>query len=387
MIDRVDRPDLRYPGFVPRRQVDAGWQADPFAALRQGDILLHHPFDSFDTVVDFIARAAADPAVVAIKQTIYRTSNDSALMEALITAARHGKEVTVVVELKARFDEEANINWAERLEAVGAQVVYGVVGLKTHAKMVLVIRREGKRLMYYAHLGTGNYHPVTTRLYTDFGFLTANPELCTEVSEVFLHLTSMVALKPLRQLWIAPFTFHKRLLAAIARETRLAKDGKAGRIIAKMNALLDESVIKALYAASRAGVKVDLIVRGACALRPGVAGLSENIRVRSIIGRFLEHSRIYYFRNDGENDVWLASADWMGRNLFGRIEVAFPVQQPKLKKRVIDEGLKPYLADRINAWALTPEGDYRRLKPGRGKRISAQEQLLAAVSDGPSKKR
>jgi polyphosphate kinase len=387
MIDRIDRPDLRYPGFVPRRQGGAGWPTDPFTALRNGDVLLHHPFDSFQTVIDFIARAAIDPAVVAIKQTIYRTSNDSALMEALILAAQHGKEVTVVVELKARFDEEANINWAERLEAVGAQVVYGVVGLKTHAKMALVVRREGAALSYYAHLGTGNYHPVTTRQYTDFGLLSANAELCLDVSELFLHLTSMVKLKPMHLLWVAPFTLHKRLLAAITRETQLAKDGKSARIIAKMNALLDESVIKALYAASQAGVKVELIIRGACALRPGVAGLSENIKVRSIVGRFLEHSRIYYFRNDGEQDVWLASADWMGRNLFGRVEAAFPVLDRKLKKRVIDEGLKPYLADNVNAWVLTPDGEYRRLKASRGKRSCAQEVLLAALSErGPEKR-
>lgn len=381
MIDQIDRPDLRYPGFVPRRQGGAAWQADPFAVLRNGDVLLHHPFDSFQTVIDFIARAADDPAVVAIKQTIYRTSSDSALMEALILAAQRGKEVTVVVELKARFDEEANINWAERLEAVGAHVVYGVVGLKTHAKMALVVRREGAALAHYVHLGTGNYHPVTTRLYTDFGLLSANVELCLEVSELFLHLTSMVKLKPLRLLWVAPFTLHKRVLAAIGREAQLAKDGKSGHIIAKMNALLDESVIKALYAAAQAGVKVDLIVRGACALRPGVPGLSENIRVRSIVGRFLEHSRIYYFRNGGEQDVWLASADWMGRNLFGRIEAAFPVLDRKLKRRVIEEGLKPYFADNVNAWALTADGSYKRLKASRGRRYCAQEQLLAALAD------
>ena len=245
---------------------------------------------------------------------------------------------------------------------------------------------QAARLAYYAHLGTGNYHPVTTRLYTDFGLLTANADLCLEVSELFLHLTSMVKLKPLRLLWVAPFTLHKRLLAAIARETELAKEGKSARIIAKMNALLDASTIKALYAASLAGVKVDLIVRGACALRPGVLGMSENIKVRSIVGRFLEHSRIYYFRNDGEQDVWLSSADWMGRNLFGRIEVAFPVLDQKLKKRVIDEGLKPYLADNVNAWVLSADGEYRRLTSSRGKRSCAQEALLTAVIDQSPKK-
>jgi polyphosphate kinase len=293
----------------------------------------------------------------------------------------------VVVELMARFDEEANINWAERLEQAGAQVVYGVFGLKTHAKLALLLRREpdtsGRaQLQRYAHLGTGNYHPRTARLYTDFGLLTANPEICADVEEVFLHITSLAKANKLKRLWLAPFTMHRHLLDAIRRETRHAKEGKRARITAKMNALLEEAVIKALYAASQAGVKIDLIVRGACALRPGVKGVSDNIRVRSVVGRFLEHSRIWLFDNDGAEDVYLASADWMGRNLFRRIEVAFPVLDPELKARVIDEGLKPYLADGQDAWELAADGGYARSKgKGRNAPGSAQLELLERMAD------
>jgi polyphosphate kinase len=338
-------------------------------------------------VVEFIRKAADDPEVIAIKQTVYRTGVNSVLMEALVDAARRGKEVTVVVELMARFDEEANINWAERLEQVGAQVVYGVFGLKTHAKLALLLRREkdatGKtRLQRYAHLGTGNYHPRTARLYTDFGLLTANAEICADVDEVFLHITSLAKANKLKRLWLAPFTMHRHLLDAIRRETRHAKEGKRARIAAKINALLEEAVIKALYAASQAGVKIDLIVRGACALRPGVKGVSDNIRVRSVVGRFLEHSRIWLFDNDGAEEVYLASADWMGRNLFRRIEVAFPVLDPELKARVIDEGLKPYLADGQDAWELAADGSYARSKgKGRNAPGSAQLELLERMAD------
>jgi len=303
-------------------------------------------------------------------------------MEALIEAARRGKEVTVVVELMARFDEEANINWAERLERAGAQVVYGVFGLKTHAKLALVIRRErvgkGKlRLVPYAHLGTGNYHPRTTGLYTDFGLLTADPAICSDVNEVFLHITSLARAGRMKRLMLAPFTMHRRVMELVRREIRNARDGKPARIIAKMNALVEEGVIRALYAASQAGVQIDLIVRGSCSLRPGVPGVSENIRVRSILGRFLEHHRVWYFENDGAPDVWLSSADWMGRNLFRRVEVAFPVRDPVLRKRVIDEGLKTYLADNRDAWQLDAEGKWARVKARRGgKRRSAQRELL-----------
>ncbi len=387
LIDQVDLDELKYQAFVPGLPDRLRDQQDVFAAIRQHDILLHHPYQSFEPVVDFIRKAVDDADVVLIKQTVYRTGVNSVLMEALVEAARRGKEVTVVVELMARFDEEANINWAERLEQAGAQVVYGVFGLKTHAKLALLLRREkdaaGRaQLQRYAHLGTGNYHPRTARLYTDFGLLTANPEICADVDEVFLHITSLAKANKLKRLWLAPFTMHRHLLEAIRSETRHAKEGKRARIVAKMNALLEEAVVKALYAASQAGVTVELIVRGACALRPGVKGVSDNIRVRSVVGRFLEHNRIWLFDNDGAEDVYLSSADWMGRNLFRRIEVAFPVLDPALKARVIDEGLKPYLADSQDAWELAADGSYERTKAkGRTSPGSAQLELLERMAD------
>jgi len=388
LVDEADLDEYKYPGFlqgVPARLTD---QTDILAVIRQRDVLLHHPFQAFDPVVDFIRKAVEDPDVLAIKQTVYRTGVNSVLMEALIEAARRGKEVTVVVELLARFDEEANINWAERLEQAGAQVVYGVFGLKTHAKMALLLRREndasGKsKLQPYAHLGTGNYHPRTTREYTDFGLLTSNAEICADVDEVFLHITSLAKANKLKRIWLAPFTMHRHVLESIRRELKHAKEGKRAHIIAKMNALVEEAVIKALYAASQAGVEIDLIVRGACSLRPGVKGVSDRIRVRSIIGRFLEHHRIWYFENDGKQDVYLASADWMGRNLFRRIEVAFPVLDPELKARVIAEGLKPYLTDTRDAWELGEDGCYQRGRP-RGRARSAQQELLDLLAERKS---
>jgi polyphosphate kinase len=391
LVDQASQPPLRWPPFVPAwpAKVTPGTEgADLFEAMKRGDILLHHPYESFEPVIEYLRQAALDPRVVAIRMTLYRTGTASVIVDLLVDAARRGKDVTVIVELKARFDEEANINLAERLEAVGAQVVYGVVGLKTHAKMLLVLRREeepGKRgaaktrLVHYAHLGTGNYHPTTSKLYTDFGMLTADVALCADIERVFTHLTSQNKLAQLAHLWVAPFTLHKRVLAAIAREAALSRSGKPGRIVAKMNALTDEATIDALYAASQAGAKIDLIVRGACSLRPGVKGLSENISVRSIVGRFLEHHRIYYFRNGGEDDVYLSSADWMGRNLFRRIEIAWPVLNKKLKQRVIDEGLLPYLIDTTNVWTLGPDGDYRPPR-SRKKGYSAQHALLQRLA-------
>jgi len=361
LVDYASRPEWRFTPFSPKLSVSLA-DGDLFGAIATKDILLHHPFQSFQPVIDFIRTAAHDPQVVAIKQTIYRTGMNSALMEALIMAAHNGKEVTVVVELMARFDEEANINWADRLEQAGAQVVYGVVGLKTHAKMALVIRRESGKLRFYAHMGTGNYHPTTTKFYTDFGLLTANPALAKDVNEVFISLTSLAKPRKLHHLWIAPFELQRELVKAIRNETRIAKEGGSGQITAKMNSLVDESIIEALYEASQAGVKIELIVRGACSLRPGVPGLSENIRVRSIVGRFLEHSRIFNFHNEGANDVYLSSADWMNRNLFRRIEIAFPVLDPQLKKRVLQEGLLPYLKDNKNSWELDSDGVYHRRK-------------------------
>jgi polyphosphate kinase len=384
LIEQVDIAQLKYKPFNPGLPATLADQPDILAAIRAQDILLHHPYQSFEPVVAFIRRAADDPDVVSIKQTVYRTGVNSVLMEALIEAATRGKEVTVVIELMARFDEETNINWAERLQHAGAQVVYGVFGLKTHAKLALLIRRErdaqgNSKLAPYAHLGTGNYHPRTTRLYTDFGLLTADPAICHDVGEVFLHITSLARAGRMQRLLLAPFTMHRRVIDMIKREAQHARDGKPARIIAKMNGLLEEGVIAALYAASQAGVEIDLIVRGACALRPGVAGVSENIRVRSILGRFLEHHRAWYFENAGTPDVWLASADWMGRNLFKRIEVAFPVRDPALAKRVVDEGLLTYLADNVDAWSLAADGAWKRIRSGRAHGRSAQSELLARL--------
>jgi polyphosphate kinase len=380
--DQVARDDLKFPSFapgIPSNLLKKG--ADMFKVIRKSDVLLHHPFQSFKPVIDLIQQAAADPNVVAIKQTVYRTGVDSELMEALITAAQHGKEVTVVVELLARFDEEANINWASRLEEVGAHVVYGVVGHKTHAKMLMVVRREDGKLRRYIHLGTGNYHPRTARLYTDFGLFTSNEQMCADVNEVFTQLTGLGKAGKLNYLWQSPFSLHSQILCAIQNENKLAKAGKRAHIIAKMNALLEPEIIRALYEASQAGVKVDLIVRGVCALRPGVPGLSENIRVRSIIGRFLEHTRIFYFRNNLAHNVYLSSADWMDRNFFRRIEVCFPVLDKKLKKRVIDEGLKAYMQDNFQAWEMDSEGHYRAKTPGRYVLKCAQSSLLQQLAD------
>ena len=384
LVDHLKQRELRWPPFTPAWPTKLKLGADIFERLRAGDLLLHHPFESFEPVIEFLRQAAFDPKVVSLRMTLYRTGATSILVDLLIEAARRGKEVTVVVELKARFDEEANIGLAERLEKEGAQVVYGVVGLKTHAKLLLVLRREqeGRRhkLVHYAHLGTGNYHPSTTKLYTDFGMLTALPSLCRDVERVFMHITSLAKVEKLTHLWLAPFSLHKHVLAAIAREAAWVKRGKPGRIIAKMNALIDEATINALYAASSAGVRIDLVVRGACALRPGVKGLSENITVRSIVGRLLEHHRIYYFRNGGADDVYLSSADWMGRNLFRRIEVAWPVLDAKLKQRVLNEGLRPYLEDTAEAWVLGADGNYQPPKAGVGAR-SAQRLLIDALAE------
>ncbi|MFZ9346974.1 MAG: polyphosphate kinase 1 [Burkholderiaceae bacterium] len=373
--DLVDKPALKFAPFTPRYP-NAFEHANLFEVLRQQDVLVHHPYDAFASVSDFIRKAATDPKVVAIKQTIYRTGQTSELMESLLTAARAGKEVTVVVELMARFDEETNINWASRLEQAGAHVVFGVVGNKTHAKMCLVVRRESQGMRRYAHLGTGNYHPRTAKLYTDFGLFTSHAEICADVHEVFQQLTGLGHAKPLKVLWQSPFTLHERAVAAIAREAAHAKAGRPARIIAKMNSLVERDVIRALYAASQAGVKIDLIVRGVCVLRPKVAGLSDNISVRSTIGRFLEHSRIFYFKNNGKDDVLLSSADWMDRNFFRRVELAFPILDKKLKQRVIREGLTVHLRDNALAWTMRPDGSYTIKRVTGEKRCAAQELLL-----------
>jgi len=379
--DRVDRADLKFAPFIPSLPKEVVKQSDMFQAIRTGDILLHQPYQAFTPVIDFIQQAATDPNVMAIRQTIYRTSTDSMLMEALITAAQNGKEVTVVVELMARFDEEANINWAQRLEDAGAHVVYGVVGYKTHAKMLLVVRREEDRLRRYVHLGTGNYHPRTAKLYTDFGLFTCNEEIGSDVNDIFVQLTGLGQASKLNHLLQSPFSLHPAMMNMVRREAEHAQAGKKAHIIAKMNSLLEPQIISALYEASQAGVKIDLIVRGVCALRPGIPGVSENIRVRSVIGRFLEHSRIFYFFDDGAQTLYMSSADWMQRNFFRRVETCFPVLDPKLKRRVIKEGLDYYLSDNVQSWEMNAGGVFERKTPRRGtKHHCAQVELLAELA-------
>ena len=380
VVDSVNRPDLKYPAFEPAVPAQVAKSHDMFAAIRKGDILLHLPFESFAPIINFIQQAATDPDVVAIKQTVYRTGRQSEMMELLITAARNGKAVTVVVELMARFDEEVNINWAQRLEEVGAHVVYGVVGHKTHAKMALVVRRESGSLKRYVHLGTGNYHSRTAKLYTDFGLFTCNEEIGAEVNDVFLQLTGLGKATKLRFLWQAPFTLHQRTKQAIRNEIQHARAGRKAHIMAKMNALLEPEVVALLYEASQAAVKIDLVVRGVCVLRPGIPGISENIRVRSVLGRFLEHTRVFYFYNDGVEDVYLSSADWMDRNFFRRIEICFPVLEPRLKRRVIREGLQTYLGAAVEAWEMDRDGGYHFTKPHRGRLVEGQDKLLADLT-------
>jgi polyphosphate kinase len=377
--DRVERPDLKYAPFQPGLPKAITKRPQIFDVMRREDVLLHHPFQSFAPVIQMLEQAADDPNVVAIKMTVYRTGTDSVLLQHLVRAAQKGKEVTVVVELMARFDEEANLNIAARLEEVGAHVVYGVFGYKTHAKMLMVLRREDGGYRRYIHLGTGNYHPRTTRFYTDFGLLTCNEEIAADVNEVFKQLTGLGKAGALKHLWQAPFTLHDNMIAAIRAETFAAKTGSKGLITAKMNSLVEPEIIEALYEASQAGVQVDLIVRGVCALRPGVKGLSDNIRVRSVIGRFLEHHRIFHFHADGEDKVYLGSADWMERNFFRRIEVVFPVLDPKLKRRVLREGLRLYLHDNSQSWEMDGDGQYA-IHPSRRVRACAQDALLALLA-------
>ena len=386
--ERTDPPMLRFEPHEPlwpERRLPRGKSI--FATLRRGDVFLHHPFESFDPVVQFLREAVYDPDVLAIKQTIYRTGSESPLMDLLIEAARRGKEVLCVVELKARFDEEANINWAERLEAVGVQVVYGIVGLKTHAKLLLVTRREvkeregtrhktGTRLRRYAHLSTGNYNPKSARQYTDVGYLTADKQLTADADAVFQQLASLGKTLPLRALMQAPFTLHKKLLLHIDQVAVAARAGQPARIIVKVNALTDPALIEGLIRAGQAGADIDLIVRGACMLPPGIAGVTDRIRVRSVVGRFLEHSRVIYFRwgaTEDDEALYLSSADWMSRNMFRRIEVAWPVRDAIMRQRVIDECLVPYLFDARDAWLLQSTGRYVRA-PADG--ASAQQALI-----------
>lgn len=376
IFDRIDRPDLKYLPFTQRCPPRLSGGGDMFQAIRKQDILLHHPFDSFTPIVELIRQAAADPQVVAIKQTLYRTSPNSPIVDALAAAALAGKEVTVIIELLARFDEKANISLATRLQEAGAQVVYGIVGYKTHAKMLLIMRRENQKLRYYTHLGTGNYHPNTARVYTDYGLLTGDPEIGEDVRRVFVQLTSLGKLAKLHKLLPAPFVLHRALLDKIEREAKHARSGKPARIIIKINSLVETQLIQALYRASRAGVRTSLIVRGVCCLRPGIPNVSENIEVRSIIGRFLEHSRVYLFENGGSPEILASSADLMDRNMFRRVEVCFPVENKKLQER-IRRDLDYYLRDNSQSWILQGDGGYVRLKPGEGEDgYAAQERLL-----------
>ncbi len=377
--DKVDRSDLIFPSFTPGLPSHLSLAGNIFQAIRKGDILLHHPFESFLPVIDFLKQAAVDPKVLAIKQTLYRTGPDSAVVDALVQASRAGKEVTVVVELRARFDEEENIALANRLQEAGAHVVYGVVGYKTHAKMIMVVRREDDELKHYVHLGTGNYHARTARIYTDYGLLTSDPILGEDVHKLFLQLTSLGRGNKLGKLLQSPFTLQAGMIERIERETEHARKGKPARIIAKMNALVEQNIIRALYAASSAGVEIDLIIRGICCLRPGVPGVSDNIRVRSIIGRFLEHTRVFYFQNDGAEEIFGSSADWMDRNLYRRVETCFPVDNKKLRERMITE-LKYYLDDNVLAWLLQSDGSYLRVTPGENEAISAQQRLLEELA-------
>ncbi len=378
LCDLVDRPDLKLRPFVPGRSHETG---DVFALIRSGDVLLHHPFQSFVPVLELLRQAVNDPAVLAIKQTLYRTGSGSPVVKALIEAARNGKAVTACVELRARFDEAANLDLAARLTAAGANVVYGIVGVKTHAKMLLVVRREGGELRRYLHLGTGNYHATTARLYTDFSLLTCDPAMGADVHAVFQQLTGPGAAPPLRELAQSPFRLKALLLERIAAEAETAQRGEPSAIRAKLNALTDPQVIRALYEASRAGVPIDLLVRGACRLRPRVPGVSDTIRVRSIVGRFLEHARVYHFCAGGTDEVWCASADWMERNLHRRVEVAFPILDPTLKARVLRESLDLGLADDEGAWCLEADGRYR--PPSRETGASGQGILLGELAGRP----
>ena len=379
VCDKANRPDLLYPPFTPGIPAPLKTDADIFSVIRKRNVLLQHPYQSFTPVVDFVGAAAADPKVLAIKQTLYRTGSDSPIVDHLVNAARAGKEVTVVVELMARFDEAENIFSANRLQEAGAHVVYGLVGFKTHSKMSMVVRREKEGIRRYVHLGTGNYHPGTTRVYTDYGYLSSNQNLGEDVHKIFMQLTSLTAATDLVKILVAPFEIFDALIQKIDREIEHAKAGKKTRIIAKLNALTEPQIIDKLYEASCAGIKIDLIVRGICSLRPGIPGLSDNIHVRSIVGRFLEHSRVYYFRNDGKEEYYCSSADWMDRNFFKRNEACFPVRQKPLKQRLMKD-LKLFLADNTQAWELYGDGSYHKVQVAGEKPVSAQQTLLKTLS-------
>jgi len=375
LIDLVNEPELLFPGYQASypKQLELG--ASVFARIQKGDVLIHQPYESFEGVLDFLREAVYDPQVLAIKQTIYRIGNDTVMLDLLREAVRRGKEVTAVVELKARFDEEANINVAEQLESVGAQVVYGVVGLKTHAKMLLVTRREGKSLKKYGHLSTGNYNPRTARLYTDISYLTCDPQLTADMDHIFMHLASQSRLSRMNKLWVAPFYLHRKIIAQIEAVGAAALKGQAAKIMVKMNALTDLDLIDALIRAGQSGAQIDLIIRGACMLPAEVENFTDNIRVRSVVGRFLEHTRVFYFLSGEQESLYLSSADWMNRNMLRRIELAWPVDDPVLRQRVIDECLSVYMQDGRNAWRLAPEGHYEKIEK-KGRHIRSAQAIL-----------
>jgi polyphosphate kinase len=383
IYDLAQRADLKYAPFTPGLPARLVGATDLFAAIRQRDVLLHHPYRSFGPVMDLLRQAATDPGVLAIKQTLYRTGDNSPIVDSLVAAAMADKDVTVIIELRARFDEEANIELSTRLQEAGAHVMYGVVGYKTHAKMTLVVRREADGIRRYCHLGTGNYHPRTARAYTDYGLFTCDEDIGSDVHEIFLQLTSLTRTSKLRRLLQSPFNLHESVQALIERESAYAQAGKSARIIVKLNALVDPQTIETLYRASRSGVRIDLIVRGVCAVRPGVPGVSDNIRVVSIVGRFLEHSRAYWFENDGSPELYLSSADWMERNFFRRVEIAFPVLHSEHRKRILKD-LETMLTDNINAWELNADGAYTRLTAGQSPPVDAQSELLERYAGVPA---
>jgi polyphosphate kinase len=387
LIDLVDDPELLFSAYQSSFPKQLKQGESIFARMQKGDVLIHQPFESFDGVLAFLKEAVEDPQVLAIKQTIYRTGSDPAMMNLLREAVRRGKEVTAVVELKARFDEEANINWAEQLESVGAQVVYGVVGLKTHAKMLLVTRREGRVLKRYGHLSTGNYNPRTAKLYTDLSYLTSDVRMTADMETLFVHLASPSRLGKMNKLWAAPFFLQKNMVEKIEAVGAAAAKGLPARIVAKMNSLTDPVLVHALISAGQKGAQIDLIVRGACMLPAGIPGKTDNIRVRSIIGRFLEHSRVFFFETDTVQDIYLSSADWMSRNMTRRVELAWPVLELSLRQRLIDECLLAYLHDTRNAWTLDADGKYRRVEKQGRKPQSAQALLMQKYSQAQARSR
>jgi polyphosphate kinase len=375
-VTRLDLPDLKDSPFAPASRTLFSRPGEAFEAIRQGDVLLHHPYDSFDPVLRFLDEAASDPEVLAIKMTLYRTGADSPVVAALARAAENGKQVAVLVELQARFDEEKNIHWAHALERAGAHVAYGVEGLKTHAKIALVVRREGATMRRYVHLGTGNYNPTTARIYTDLGLFTARPEIGHDASELFNFLTGFSNKRRFKLLTPAPFSLHDKILGLIDAQRANAEAGRASRIMAKMNALVDVTVIRALYRASRAGVPIDLGIRGICCLRPGVPNVSETIRVSSVVGRFLEHSRAFAFGVGDEEEIFISSADWMPRNFFRRVELMVPVLEESAKEKIRQEVFEPFLADNSRARDLQPDGTYVRRTPAAGEPVRDAQQSL-----------